>query len=402
MPQGLPLNDAQMVQLGTAVGDAARQVTDQLTKRLDEIEIKMQRVPAAPRKPESTSLKMAAMVSGLLMAKDQPHKSVMGHMDDAGFGALARSIEYSAKTLNASSAVAGGILVPTDMSNEIIELLRPSTAFLRGNPTRVPMPRGNFTVPGAATGAQASYTTEGQPAAVTEPSFREVRMSAKTLAAIVPVTNDILKFSAADLESYVVADLVAAMSEKMDWAAFRGDGVSGNPLGIYNIGGFTSNAAANTATPTVTQVDADLRKCINGLVAANVPLDSARWVMNSLTFGYLQDIRDGNGGLIYETLMGPNPTLKGLPVVHSTNVPNTEGVGSNETTIGLVAFRHVLLGDSGPLELAVSREASITINGQMISLFQNRMTAVLAVASHDFNIRHRKAISLLTGVKWGN
>lgn len=357
--------------------------------------------PAVKQELKTTE-KIGVMIQGLLKAKAEPHKHAFAHMDDAGFGEVAKEFDsFRQKVLNSSTSISGGILVPTDMSTEIIELLRPTTAFLQGNPTRVQMPNGNYTMPGAATGASASYTTEGQPSSVTEQTFREVRMNAKTLSAVIPATNDMMDFSISGAQQFIQADLVAAMSEKMDSAAFRGDGVAGNPLGIYNIPGVSAFTAVNTTTPTIAQVDADARKLINALEDASIPLASAAWVMPAWTLGYLVDLRDGNGNKAYPTLDSPNPTFKGYPVIKTTNIPTNLGGGSNETIIGFVAFRHALFGESKSLELAVSNEAALTINGTMISLFQNRMTAVLAVMQHDFNLRHVKAVAQLTAVKWG-
>ncbi|WP_293862473.1 phage major capsid protein [uncultured Alsobacter sp.] len=358
------------------------------------------RVAPTPKRATTTEEKVGVVIKGLLMSHKDKSKTPLAHMDELGYGEVAKEIEFGTKALNASTAISGGLLIPTDMSSEIIELLRPSTAFLRGGPMRIPMPNGSYTLPGAATGASASYTTESQPAGVTEQTFRDVTMNAKTLTALIPVTNDLLNYSIAGTQQFVQTDLINAMSEKMDSAAFRGDGVTGNPLGIYNITGISSNAAQNTTTPSVAQVDADLRKAINAFVTANMSLAGAAWVFPATTIGYLQDMRDGNGNLVYPTLNGPNPTLKNIPVIDTTNMPTNLG-GGDETIVGLVNFRHILFGESMPLELAVSSEAAIEVGGQVLSTFQRRMTAIMAVMQHDFNTRHYKAISLLTAVRWG-
>lgn len=362
-------------------------------------------VPAAPAVKLSAMERVGIIIGGLAKAKHEPHKSPLQHIESMGFASEAKELDtYAArmKTLNTQAAVQGGILVPETVSSEIIELLRPSTSFLRGNPRRIPLPNGNMQMPAAASGATASYTTEAEPAAVTEPGFREVNMSVKTLAAVVPMTNDLLSFSLPAARSFVQEDLQAAMSEKMDTAAYRGDGLQGNPLGIFNVSGINSYVATNSTTPTIAQIDADARKAMNGILLSNLSTANCKWVMNPLTLGYLMDLRDGNGNLAYPTLQGPNPTFKGYPVLDTTNLPVNLGGGSNEGFIAFIKWDQVLFGEANGLTLAVSNEAMLEIGSARISLFQRRMTAVLAVMQHDFGLRHLRAVSLLTAVKWGN
>ncbi|WP_370677633.1 phage major capsid protein [Pleomorphomonas sp. PLEO] len=322
-----------------------------------------------------------------------------------GYGGLADEFSASTarqKALNASSAVGGGILIPENMSEEIIEFLRPQTAFLRGNPRPVPMPNGTFTQAGGATGASASYGTELSNAAATEETFRDINMVAKELKALIPMSNQFLQFSIAGARAFVEADLRQALTETMDSNMFRGDGLQGRPLGLFNIPGIGSNAATNSTTPTVANIDSDLRKAINYLTTRNVSLQSAAWVIGRRTIGYMEDLRDGNGNFVFPTLQAANPTLKRIPVLDTTNLPENLGAGSNEGVIALIAFGNVLFGEASSLEFRASDQAAYyDAGGTMRSAFQRGETLILGLMQHDVALRHLPAVHTLTAVKYG-
>ncbi|MEK5745667.1 phage major capsid protein, partial [Acinetobacter variabilis] len=52
------------------------------------------------------------------------------------------------------------------------------------------MPNGNLTLPRSAGGATASYTGEGKDAKTSESKFDDVKLSAKTMMARLPILNE--------------------------------------------------------------------------------------------------------------------------------------------------------------------------------------------------------------------
>lgn len=359
---------------------------------------------AAAKDKHDFKAKIGLLVMATAMAK-LAKSEPLEVLRKSGFGGLADEFAASTarqKSLNASTAIGGGVLIPENMSEEIIEFLRPQTAFLRGAPRHVPMPNGSFTQAGGATGAQASYGTELSNAAVTEQTFRDINMVAKELKALLPMSNQFLAFSISGARAFVEADLRDALTEALDANMFRGDGLQGRPLGIYNIPGIGTNAANASATPTIANIDADLRKAINYLTTRNVSLATAKWVIGRRAIGYLEDLRDGNGNFAFPTLQAANPTLKRIPVLDTTNLPENLGGGGNEGILGLIAFGHVLFGESTALEFRASDEATyIDAAGNVQSAFQRGETLILGLMRHDVALRHLPAVHTLTGVKYG-
>ena len=415
------------IEKAASADDATAEQADAFNKALDEIDATKAKIKAAERaeaaraaaaEPANQSVDgdtIAAtprksvdgiLKSGLvILAKASVARGVFKTMEDAletnGYGQIVD--ELGQKSLMAGNSAAGGFLVPDTMSSEIIEFLRPQTAFLRGNPRNTPMPNGSYTQPGGATGAVTGYGEELANAGVTEQTFREINMTAKELKTIIPVSNQFLDFSLSSARQFVEQDLRDSASETMDAKMFRGMGTNGEPLGLYNIPGIGTAVAVDATSPTIAQIDVDLRKAINGLVARTNPvnLNGAAWVISRRILGYLEDIRDANGNFAYPTLQGDNKTLKGVRVLDTTNIPENLGGGNNEGFISLVAFPHVLFGESGGAEVAVSDQASYTRLGTTYSAFQRGETLMKITQRHDVGLRHAHAVFVLTAVKWG-
>lgn len=363
--------------------------------------------PAAEVKQKLTTkdkigLLLSGMCAALLEEGTRGYRPVMRQLDANGYGELAREFEpHQKRTMNSSNATSGGILVPDDWSMDIIDILRPNASFLQGQPEVRPMPRGTLSQPAAASGSTAGYRGEAKPASVTQPTFKGLNMSAKLLAGIVPISNQLIRWSGPDVAGWAQSDLGISMGTVMDYNAFFGDGMTNTPLGILNVPGVYRVAATGGTAPTYTQVDADARKLLNRLENNNVPMLRVAWRMAPRVFNYLADMRDGNGNAIYPSLQGDNPRFKGYPVVKTTQFPINLGGTTDESYVALIAFGHVFFGDCMSTQFAISDVATVKNGNDQINAFQDGVTFIRAESEHDFDIRYVESIALLTEVRWG-
>lgn len=306
------------------------------------------------------------------------------------------------KANNSGTDSAGGFAVAEDFNTEIFDALMPFSAFLRGGPDIIPMPNGNYRQSGTAARPSAAYRGEGTAIAESQPTLREIDMSAKLLSGMVPVTNQLISYTQNRASQWAQRTLAQTMGIKVDTAGFAGSGSGGNPLGIFGISGIGTAAAATGKTPNQAVVDAALRPLMNTIQSYAMLGIGVAWVMPQRVKGYLEDMTDGNGNYIYRGLSQDNPTFKGYPVLVTGNLSTTGGTGTNETTIGLVSFGNILLGESGGLRLAISDEAAfVDTNGDTVSAFQNELTLVRATMEHDWTAKYNEAIQTLTAVQWG-
>lgn len=358
------------------------------------------------KSPTDTAAKVGLVMAGMVKAfKENGNKSVKGacsSLAEMGYEGLSSELMTShARSLNSVDSADGGVIISETFAPDIIKLLYPLSSFMEGNPVPIPMPRGSYRQAAGASGAVASYRGEGDNISVSQPTFKELNMNAHLLSGIVPVTNQLLRYSMGAALEFAQNDLAMAMSTKMDSVAYLGTGVGDNPLGIMNVTGVYSTAATDSTAPTQANVDSDVRKLLNRFNRYPALKQRLGWRMSVTTMGYLMDMKDGNGNYVYPTLQRENPTFKGYPVVQA-NFPENLGSGTDETYLALIAFGHTIVGDAKGLELSVSDQASFKSGSEDVHLWGSDQTGIKATAEHDFTIRYLEAVAYLTGVKWGN
>ncbi|MGR3452886.1 phage major capsid protein [Pseudooceanicola sp.] len=298
---------------------------------------------------------------------------------------------------------AGGFLVPEDVSSEVIELLRPASVVTAMGPRIVPMPSGNMTMNRRATGATFGYGEEGQDAPATGYTFGQVKLSAKKLHGIVPISNDLLRTSSTAVDRMVRDDAVADAAQIQDRFFLRGAGTESAPKGFrYQLVG-TSYAGTNiltmTAAPDLAKVDADLGRMELALQNANVPTTGAHWIMSPRVAMYLTNLRDGNGNRVYPEMA--DGRLRRKPVHVTTEIPDNLG-GGTESELMLVHPMHVVVGEHMGISIAMSNEAAYKdANGDMQSAFSRDETLMRMIMQHDIGLRHLPALAVMTGVTWG-
>lgn len=353
-------------------------------------------------KGAKVGLVVAAMVRAHVEDNARGERAMLKAMSDMGYPVFAREFDaMRKKAMSSTSASAGGVLVPETMSSEIIDLLYPATTFLQGGPVRIPMPAGNYKQPAGASGATASYKGEGGLAGVSQPTMREISMSAKMLSAIVPVTNQLIRWSLPSVQQFVNNDLSMALGVRMDLAAYRGDGTADTPLGITNIPGVYSTGATNSTTPTYTNIDSDAAKLELVMENVNLPMVNVAWVMAPRVAKYIENLRDGNGNKVYPEMSGETPRFRRRKVLITSQIPTNLGGGTNESAIYLIAFGHVLFGETMAMQFSISDQATVKNGSETLYLWQQGMTAVKAEMEHDFDIRYQEAVGVLSAVKWG-
>lgn len=339
------------------------------------------------------------------------------------------------KALVTSSGAAGGFMVPPDVMNEIIPLLRAQAVVRAAGPRNLPMPRGTMTLPAQASAAMASYGVEGRSITKSQPSLRQIVASYKKLTGLVPVSNDMMRFADPAADAFVRDDLVRVMALREDLAFILGDGTQDSPrgylsfangwvganggtVGVWSTSG-NSTFAVNGSDPanstggnfitstqayTLATAAAELGGAINRLDQANVPDSKRVWFMNPRSFNYLFNVQNAVGAYVYREELSKG-TLLGYPFKKTTQIGtgyhNTDGSHTDCSFIFLVEMTEDIVLDSMQLELAVSREGTyVDETGATVSAFQADQTIIRAIAEHDHQMRHDQAIAVIQGVRW--
>lgn len=309
---------------------------------------------------------------------------------------LGKSIE---KILQVGDFTSGGFLVPPEFSAELIEFLRARTVVRAAGARTLPMNAGSLTIRRHDGTATASYIGESSEISVTEPAGGQIIMTAKKLAAVVPISNDLLTFSAGpSADEWVRDDLVESISVREDVAFIRDDGLQNRPKGMRFWAG---NVGGTNGTSSV-QIEEDFKDAINFLELANVHMIRPAWFMSPRSKNHLINLRDGTSGeLVYPEIRNAKPTVFGWPVFVTTSIPVNLGGGTNETELYLADMSDVIIAESSSLEIAVDSSASYLENGTLVSAFTRDETLIRAISRHDFAVRHDASIAVINAITWG-
>ena len=303
------------------------------------------------------------------------------------------------KALSATSPADGGYLVPEVYASEIIELLYPATVIYELGARRLDMANGNLNLPKIKTGSRAMFTGEQRAIPKTAPKFGNLKLSAKKLTALIPMSNDLLRSTNFDNDVIVGQDVTKQMALGIDWGAFLGTGGEFQPLGILRNKGVLNVDVTTLGTDYASTTGELTAMFPNYLVASvlknNVFADGLGFVFNTSVEQFFKSVRDNTGGFIFAEEMSKNGTLVGYPY-KTTNLLETSG---GKTCIIFGNWNDLVIGEQGALEIETSREGSWTDDaGNIISAFENDQTLIRAINHVDTGLRHDESFAVATKV----
>ena len=319
------------------------------------------------------------------------------------------------KALSANQDVSGGFLVPEVLSTEIIEFLRPASVMRSMGARVLPLNNLQMSIPKVTGGANATYVGENINIQATEQSFGQITLAAKKLAALVPISNELLQVNTIAADQIVREDLVKAMAQREDQAFMRGDGTVNTPKGLLNWISPTNvfaatQPAAQTGTPTYSSLQSvtnDLATCILKLRQANIPMTNCGWIFAPQIEYYLMTIRDSLGNYAFQPEMATGKLLR-FPYAVTTQIPTnltdstTGSPVSNCSEIYFVNFDDAFIGDSMQVRIDVSNTAAYYDGMNVVATFSEDQTVIRAVSMHDFAMRYDLAGAVMKSVKgWG-
>jgi len=356
----------------------------------------MTQILATPEKPtrsgDQRGLKVARLIRALAAGNGNPQVAQQFAVQN-GYD------EMIVKALGTSDASAGGFLVPSALANDLIDLLA-AKAIVRQFPVRVwDLPRGALSFPRLDSGATAAWVAENENITASEPTTGLVNLVARKLAALVPISNELLADSSPAADQIVRDDLVRTLTNAQDLAFINGDGTSNQPVGLRNQIA-AANVNAQTGTTTATAIT-DLETTIGALEDQNVDLSTAGWIMAPRTLrGYRKFQLGGSSDaeFAFRDEIVNKGTLYGYPVRTSTQVPVNLGGGSNESYTLFVAFGDVIIGEADGLRIDVSDVAAYHDGVAVQAAFSRDQAIVRAVLRTDLAMRHDLSGAVISAV----
>ena len=297
------------------------------------------------------------------------------------------------KALTVSNPSEGGFAVPEVLSSDIIQVLYPKLAYSKLGSRRIDMPNGNLTLPRFNVRASSGYIGEAAKAADTKPILGALKGSAKKLAALIPISNDLIRGANPSFDAFVRDDLIMSLQLARDYAAFYGPGTASSPAGID-----TQLTSAESIGSASTVFTADTPASMKGLLMAkDVPGISMGWAFNGYHWSWLYNLKTSTGAYIFRDEMNAGKLL-GDPFVVCNQIYSDNLAGGTAPTSS--NYGDMFYGDWSEfiefvqldMELMASKEASyVNSDGNTVSAMQQDMTVLRALSLHDFGLRHKES-----------
>lgn len=291
---------------------------------------------------------------------------------------------YMKTAMSVSTPSEGGFFVPDVLSAEIISYLYPRLVLTKLGARRIDMPNGNLNIPRFDATSSAYYVGENRAATKSQPTIGSVKLSAKKLAALVPVSNDLIRSASSLADAMVRDDMVMISQLKRDYVAFYGAGTQYTPSGLSAL--LTSDETYGSSSTAFT---ADIPGYLLGeLLGKNVPMISVGWTFSGRAWSWLYNLKTSTGAYIYRAEMDRGKLL-GYPFFVSNQIAYTAGT-PGYVDIFLGDFSEFYDGVQMEMQMEASREATYVDDaGNTISAFSNDQTVLRLLTLHDYNIRHK-------------
>lgn len=296
-------------------------------------------------------------------------------------------LQRTMKALAASVPTDGGFLIPEQYSDEVIPLLRNKAVFRSMGARSLPLDGGNLNIPRMLGGATSYYVGENQDAKASKPSFGNMRLSAKKLVTMVPISNDLIRSTSAEADRIVRDDMIQSMALAEDYAALYGKGTEFSPRGVFNTDGVEKIKLSS-------DIDSDnLGNFVGTLMSKNINWNNVGWVFNGRVWNKLYHLKTTTGAYLHREELNAGKFL-GFPY-KVTNQIESKGVNL-ATDIFFGDFAEFLIGEDMGLEMMASTEATYQDGNELVSAFSRDQTVIKVTSKHDFGVRHPEAFVIGT------
>jgi HK97 family phage major capsid protein len=265
-------------------------------------------------------------------------------------------------------------------------------------------PNGKIDFPRHTSGLTGYWVGENAAITASEMGTDTLSLTAKKLAGLVKLPNELIRYATPSIEAFVRDDLATTLALKADLDMLQNAGSSTVPTGIIETSGINSVAASTTGTNGDTFEPADPGRMAAAVLDDNFDTSSAAFLMRPELFTGLYNKRtaavssgDGEGSFLFATNRGQienglPPRLFGHPVYVSTQIAadRDKGSASDLTYVLFGVFSEWLIARAGVLEFATSTQGDTP--------FANDQTWVRAIMSMDAGARHAKAFALTDDV----
>jgi HK97 family phage major capsid protein len=259
-----------------------------------------------------------------------------------------------------------GNIVGTDhMGSSFIDALRANMVTSQLGARVMTNLQGNVAIPALNAKTNVYWVAEGAAPTEGAPTFRQVTLSPKNIAAYVDITRNLMIQSDPSVENIIRQDITNGVANALDTVALNGGGAN-EPSGVLQATGIGSVTLASAAAPTFGEI-VDIETQIS---QDNALTGSLAYVTTPSMAGALkQTAKDaGSGRFVIES-----NEMNGYRVATTTNCPASTIIFGN--------WSDLIIGQFGAIEVLTERSAS---------------TGILTLGIHlavDVGVRHAESFA---------
>ncbi|WP_374656456.1 phage major capsid protein [Dongia sp.] len=288
------------------------------------------------------------------------------------------------RVMGSVPSTAGGFLIPTPISTNILDLVRNASVMVQAGALTVPMETNNLTLVRVLGDPTAAFRGEGQTITESDGSFGALALTARSVAALVRVNAELM--DDAPMFAAILDNMLAqALALKMDYAALYGAGV-GEFLGLRNTTGLNEVEMGNNGV-----APADYDKWLDVMQAIEEDNGVATTIIQAPRTKYKQaKIKTGISGDL--TKLTPPAAFAALRKLSSNQISITETQGSSNvaSTDFFGGFQHTAFAMRQQITIEASKAAG--------TAFEKNQVMVRAIARADFGTFQPSQLGRLIGI----
>lgn len=216
-------------------GSEIQKIGDQVVKLAQNIEVSLKDIGASKKEIDTASgkkskaLMFRGMITGNWSGADMERQ-------------MAEAVKQ--KAIEAGDQAAGGYVIPTELSADIVKLVRERAVFNELGCMMVSPTRYIFNIPKVTQGVTAYMIGEGKAITESDMKFGMIQLTPKKAAALVYASREMIDAADPGIVDIINSDSADALVELQMLMALYGNGGANQPVGLYNQDGITKIATA--------------------------------------------------------------------------------------------------------------------------------------------------------------
>lgn len=266
-----------------------------------------------------------------------------------GVGGLKTS-DAVRNALTVGTDTQGGFTVPSHVMPGILAALAPVSSLLRAGAGIVPFEEGGktFTTAALNTIPTSAWRAESGAVATSDPAFRAVVATPRSLAFQFKVSRELLADSK-NIEEALRLVIAQSFARELDRVGLRGSGTAPEPRGILNTSGIQTVANGANGASLATLRFGNIFSAVQSLLQADAPMPTAA-IMSPRSLVVLGQLADTTN----QPIRVPG-LLESMELIGSSQIPNALTVGSS------VDCSEMYVGDFRNLYFAMRETMSIQV-----------------------------------------